>query len=188
MPLGNALIESAPFWRPPDTKGLRSRARSRASALRPVSIWVNRALVALRQLNRGTLSDELLESEEAGWEGGPSPWGHPLTRRVAEVVGRSWSRREAGAPVGAAAVARQRGAAPLPSQRQQQGSSPLPRRGQTWPADVTKIALPVIGGQPVSMTSHSRRCREWLEDWRSRMLKDSEEVGRLKDEMRVSSP
>eukprot|EP00974_Lingulodinium_polyedra_P071269 6895670-Lingulodinium_polyedra.AAC.1 len=71
---------------------------------------VNRALSALKQLASGRLNDDLFKAPEelAGATPGEGD-AAPLAASLRGPIARCLERRPAGAPVGAAAVARQQG-------------------------------------------------------------------------------
>ena len=113
--------------------GRSSRARQRARDSAALDDRVNRALSAVQQLASGHLGDQLFQDAAALAAGGTTRGDE--SRVAAELRGpisRCMDRRPAGAPAGAAAVARQQGVAvpgPGASGRHQPAPKAIPNRG-----------------------------------------------------------
>ena len=159
---------AAPSLAVPSLAGLHSRARSRAQLRRRAAIWSNRALSAIRQLARGTLSDELLSTADDAWQGVDNAQLHSVSATVLDGMERALQGRPPDCPVGVAAIQRQLGAESS-SSRDSEKRDALPKRGQIWPAQVEAISLPPPGSGLVPLLA-SPRCAQFLQEPFTRML------------------
>ena len=103
---------SLKFLAEPCLRGLRSRARSRATAEKGVRLWANRAIGALQQWWKGRLDDTLIHSASEGFGGREEPESSPLLMKIVGDVRQSWELRPPELPTGAAALRWQQGASP----------------------------------------------------------------------------
>ena len=147
----------------------------------------NRALVGLRQLWAGRLDDTLLQ---------PVPWGRPRSGttssagKVAERVLEACTARPPppGRLRGDAALQRLLGDQAAASTGPRDHNStfeklveklarnpkqPLPRKGDHFPSHWRAVDLPEPGERPVDICKLSPRCRDFLENFRERMLKQA---------------
>ena len=148
------LLEQANSVPLPSTAGLKSRATSTPARSREVAMRVNRAL-AMKGLWTGKLSDALYTTPDEGWAPVQDAPAGGVAARLLEVLGRAIERRPPVLPRGAAALLRQRGAdptAPGPA-RAAGGKAAVPNRGAAWPATVEDISVPMVGSQPIAMSS-----------------------------------
>lgn len=163
-------LEEANFVPLTVSAGLRSRQRSRAVTKREVDLRVNRALSALKQMWKGDLSDELLDSPTSGFVAQPSSnRGKKVIDYMKEVIGGAIDRQPTGTPVGVAALRRQRAALDIPSPAAKSYQQ-LPNRGGIWPASVGLIALPNGEQEPVQVSDVSKTAGSWLKDYQEKML------------------
>ena len=153
-------------------------ARPSSSSRRVLGRWkqeieiadrANRALLALRQLYRGTLDDSLLDSDDVwGREDVPNNLDGDLSRRVLEQVRRLPPPLPV--PRQGAAILRLRPAAMAADSQSRfsfnqklgelrrrfaGGCGRLPDRGETFPAQWDRLALPPPGSRPVRARSVS---------------------------------
>ena len=172
-----SLIGSLGFLSLPEVKGLQSRARSRAARKREITIRVNRAISALKQLNQGELTDELLQVKDQDWKGSPvTKDGQKVINELFGRISGAVEERAPDSPVGVAALQRQQGAAAKSLDPQlKSAKGHLPNRGDLWPAKIEDIALPSGDFPLVKMTEVSRRARRYLDSYYDSMLRTKEE-------------
>ena len=167
------MIEQLNFIDLPETRGLKSRARSRAAFAREVAIRVNRAVSALKQLWDGELTDELIQKEDASWEGGPmNEKGARVMQNLKVRISGVCEEKPLDAPVGAAAVQRQQGAGSL-SAGHHKPTTKQPNRGDIWPGNVDAIALPSGDFPLIPIRQVSTRAAKFLDHFFVEMLRST---------------
>eukprot|EP00959_Pyramimonas_sp_CCMP1952_P117393 2454094-Pyramimonas_sp.AAC.1 len=180
------LSEVVLFARPERPSSTSRRALARWKEEVETLGRANRTLLALRQLYRGSLDDSLLELADCWGQGVmPDNLDGDLSRRVLGEVRRQ--QPPPTTPCQGAAILRLRPAASAAGnqsrstfkqrlaelrRRSAGGSVRLPDRGDTFPAQWDRVALPPPGTRPVNARSASPRVAQKLERFKEEMLKE----------------
>ncbi|CAK0828932.1 unnamed protein product [Prorocentrum cordatum] len=178
------------FARPERPASTSRRVLSRWKEEMELVETANRSLLALRQLYRGSLDDSLLGLADCWGQGiAPDNLDGDLTRRVLGEVRRQ--SPPSTTPSQGAALLRLRPAATAAGNQFQStfkqrvaelrrrsagGSGRLPDRGETFPAQWDRVALPPPGTRPASARSASPRAAQKLEMFKEEMLREDGEA------------
>ena len=191
----NPVSEVLLLPEPPRASSSSRRGKSQRSLLTRACGVANRALLAVRQLDRGKLDDSLLGTEPK--------WGCPKTFRETTPGGKiasnfrklcmerpppsemlspdaALSRLRGERGMGLAVSESHTGTYQQTVERLRTKALKdliLPRRGDLFPAHWEHVALPKPGSKPVDICTVSARCREHLtkvsamlhEDWEKRI-------------------
>ncbi|CAK0856436.1 unnamed protein product [Prorocentrum cordatum] len=184
------LSEVVLFARPERPASTSRRVLSRWKEEMELVETANRSLLALRQLYRGSLDDSLLGLADCWGQGiVPDNLDGDLSRRVLGEVRRQ--SPPSTTPSQGAALLRLRPAASAAGHQSQStfkqrvaelrrrsagGSGRLPDRGETFPAQWDRVALPPPGTRPVSVRSVSPRVAQKLEMFKEEMLREDGEA------------
>jgi len=185
-------IESAPYCRAEQGRTPASTAKGRkllATGAR-IDLWANRAVNLIKQLWKGTLSDELMTSGPVQDKDGyhwpnvqETPEGSLITKQVREKIAIAVNARPQGFPQGEDALRRHQGVelSRHPTKNNEKSSQAVPKRGDIWPAVIEDIALPPAGTDSTYVGKVSPVADDYLRNFTTKMLRTSSEIDALRE-------
>ena len=183
-------IEFAPYCNAEGRKvGGTAKNRKKQAIEDHVDKWTDRAVSLIKQLWKGTLNNDLMDSNASGFhwpEIQATTEGSLITKLVREKISIAVNARPQDFPKGEDALRRHQGVDSfrhLTTNREKSGQA-VPKRGDTWPAVIEDIALPPGGTESTYVGKVSKVADAYLRDFRKRMLRTEEEIDELRTQHR----